>query len=253
MCRSTPEPVRTNSESRKQQDRQEQRKTHHQSSSRGPPRSNHHSKFQQNKGRQIRHVEKNYPNNESSGSGSETDEDIGRILQHLNVHRTTQPQSTTNKCKVWINGCQIEVEPDTGADANIMDERQFDRLLRATPDLELCKTKIKLKTLKADLPVVGECDVTIENETRTTDAKIIIIQGIGCQTLEELGMVKFDATGGLKQPNRETTKNVHKLETGSDEVVHRHKKLFEGIGKTQRDGQDIEIHLPLKDHIGPYQ
>ena len=56
-----------------------------------------------------------------------------------------------------------------------MDERQFDRLLRATPDLELCKTKIKLYTLKEDLPVVGECDVTIENETRTTDAKIIII------------------------------------------------------------------------------
>ena len=258
MCRSTPEPVRTNSESRKQQDRQEQQKTHHQSSSRGPPRSNHHSKFQQNKGRQIRHVEQNYPNNESSGSGSEMDEDIGRILQHLNVHRTTQPQSTTNKCKIWINGCQIEVEPDTGADANIMDERQFDRLLRATPDLELCKTKIKLKTLKADLPVVGECDVTIENETRTTDAKIIIIQGkmdslplLGCQTLEELGMVKFYATGGLKQPNRETTKNVHKLETGSDEVVHRHKKLFEGIGKAQRDGQDIEIHLPLKENAIP--
>ena len=258
MCCSTPEPVCTNSESRKQQDRQEQRKTHHQSSSRGLPRSNHYGKFQQNKGRQIRHVEQNYPNNESSGSGSETDEDIGRILQHLNVHRTTQPQSTTNKCKVWINGCQIEVEPDTGADANIMDERQFDRLLRAMPDLELCKMKIKLKTLKADLPVVGECDATIENETRTTDAKIIIIQGkmdslplLVRQTLEELGMVKFDATGGLKQPNRETTKNVHKLETGSDEVVHRHKKLFEGIGKAQRDGQDIEIHLPLKENAIP--
>ena len=153
-------------------------------------------------------MEQNYPNNESSESGSETDEDIGRVLQHLNVHRTTQSQSTTNKCMVWINGygCQIEVEPDTGADANTMDERQFDGLLRATPDLELCKTKIKLK-------IVGECDVTIENETRTTDAKIIVIQGkmdslplLGHQTLEELGMVKFDATGGLKQPNRETTK-----------------------------------------------
>ena len=112
--------------------------------------------------------------------------------------------------------------------------------------------------LKADLPVVGDCDVTIENETRTTDTKIIIIQGkmdslplLGCQTLEELGMVKFDATGGLKQPNRETTKNVHKLETGSNEVVHRHKKLFEGIGKAQCDGQDIEIHLPLKENAIP--
>ena len=74
---------------------------------------------------------------------------------------------------------------------------------------------------------------------------------LGCQTLEELGMVKFDATGGLKQPNRVTTKNVHKLETGSDEVVHRHKKLFEGIGKAQHDDQDIEIHLSLKENAIP--
>ena len=135
----------------------------------------------------------------------------------------------TNKCKVWINGCQIKVEPDTGADANTMDERQFDGLLRKTPDLELSKTKIKLKILKEDLPVVRECDVTIENETRTTDTKIIIIQGkmdslplLGRQTLEELGMVKLDATGGLEQPNHETTNNVHKLETGIEEVVHQH-------------------------------
>ena len=88
-----------------------------------------------------------------------------------------------------------------------MVERQFDGLLRATPDLELCKTKNKLKTLKKDLPVVGECDVTFENETRATDANIIIVQGkmdslplLGRQTLEELGMVKFDASGSLKQP-----------------------------------------------------
>ena len=46
-------------------------------------------------------------------------------------------------------------------------------------------------------------------------------------------------------------RNVHKLETGSDEVVHRHKKLFEGIGEAQRDSQDIEIHLPLKANAIP--
>ena len=111
-----------------------------------------------------------------------------------------------------------------------MVERQFDGLLRATPDLELCKTKIKLKTLKKDLPVVGECDVTFENEIRATDANIIIVQGkmdslplLGRQTLEELGMVKFDASGSLKQPNRETTKNVRKLESRKPEMM----KLYE--------------------------
>ena len=116
-----------------------------------------------------------------------------------------------------------------------MVERQFDGLLRATPDLELCKTKIKLKTLKKDLPVVGECDVTFENETRATDANIIIVQGkmdslplLGRQTLEELEMVKFDASGSLKQPNRETTKNVRKLESSKPEMM----KLYLDIRKS---------------------
>ena len=76
---------------------------------------------------------------------------------------------------------------------------------------------------------------------------------LGRETLEELGMVKFDATGGLKKPNRDN-KTVHKVQTGNkelDQIIDDHEKLFHGIGKAQRDGRDIEIHLPLKDNAEP--
>ena len=69
-------------------------------------------------------------------------------------------------------------------------------------------------------------------------------------------MVKFDATGGLKKPNRDN-KTVHKVQNGNKELDHTFdgedgdEKLFHGIGKAQRDGRDIEIHLPQKDNAEP--
>ena len=44
-------------------------------------------------------------------------------------------------------------------------------------------------------------------------------------------------------PNRELT-NLTKLSRNTN-------KIFEGIGKAQRDGQDIEIHLPMKENATP--
>lgn len=58
----------------------------------------------------------------------------------MNIHRTAQKNTKKNKCAIWINGTKTEVEPDTGADANVMDENQFNELLRATPEID-CKTR----------------------------------------------------------------------------------------------------------------
>ena len=91
------------------------------------------------------------------------------------------------------------VEPDTGADANVMDEYQFKSLLQQVPEFketELRKTKMKLKILTEELPVMGECSVTMENETRKAEATIAVIKGkidsyplLARKTLEDLGMV----------------------------------------------------------------
>ena len=213
----------------------------------------------QHRRRRVRHVEQDACN--SSESEDSLNEDIARIVQHMNIHRTAQKNTKTNKCEIWINGTKTEVEPDTGADANVMDENQFNELLRATPEIRLQNTKIKLKILTEDLPVIGECDVTLENEMRKTQAKIAIIQGtidslplLGRQTLEELGMIQFDATGGLKEPNRDELQKIHKIQTGNEDlnkILLQHEERFGGIDKARRDGQDIQIHLPLKEDAKP--
>ncbi|CAB3990818.1 Hypothetical predicted protein [Paramuricea clavata] len=103
----------------------------------------------------------------------------GKRNHYAKIHRTTGDE-TTLSCVVYINGHKTLVEPDTGADSNIMDEIQLQELKTKSPEIRL--------------PVKGECIVNIENETRITQAPLVIIKGkinslplLGRTTLEELG------------------------------------------------------------------
>ena len=146
----------------------------------------------------IRHVEQQSDDESSESDSDSADEDIGRIVQHLKVHRTSRTGSEKNQCKIWINGAEVTIEPDTGADANAMDEYQFSKLKKETTETSLKRTKIRLKTLTDDLPVIGECQVLMENETRKTQATIAIVRGridsqplLGRKTLERFGHDKI--------------------------------------------------------------
>ena len=97
------------------------------------------SKYQYKSNRKrIRHVEQEQDEAglESDSESESEDEDINRILKHLNVHRTSRVNSEKNQCKIWINGMEMIVEPDTGADANVMDEYQFNELVKEVPAME---------------------------------------------------------------------------------------------------------------------
>ncbi|XP_028417971.1 uncharacterized protein LOC114542680 [Dendronephthya gigantea] len=212
--------------------------------------------------KRIRHVEVNKDDEETSNSDDDsTDEDIERIVKHLNIHRTAKERGEKNECAITINGMKMIVEPDTGADANVMDEYQFKSLLQQTPEeTELRKTKMKLKTLTEELPVMGECSVTMENETRKAEATIAVIKGkidsyplLGRKTLEDLGMVKFDATGRLKEPNRDL-KSINRINHENKELVEiigQHEERFKGIGQVKRDGEVVVINLPMKENVEP--
>ena len=146
-----------------------------------------------------------------------------------------------------------------------MDEHQFKQLQQQAPQhLEIKDTKIKLKTLRDELPVVGEADVIMSNQTRSVNTTIVIIQGtidspqlIGRKTLEELGMLIIDATGQLTAP----TKNVKAITAGNEEtndghtklngILDRYKERFQGIGKAMQDGEEIKIKVPMKENATP--
>jgi hypothetical protein len=67
-------------------------------------------------------------------------------------------------CTVYIRDVETHIEPDTGSDANIMYEEQFARLQKMRPEIWLKKSRAKLRALLQDIPVLGECSVTIKNK-----------------------------------------------------------------------------------------
>ena len=158
-----------------------------------------------------------------------------------------------------INGVKIEAEPDSGSDANIMDEKQFRQLQKQAPEITLQNTKIKLKALKEELPVIGEAKINMSNQSRNIDTTIVVIHGkidspplIGRKTLEDLGMLLIDETGGFKQPNKEV--KVVRKENRQDElnsILEQHQQRFTGIGRAMRDGKEIQIHIPMTDNAIP--
>ncbi|KAK3745369.1 hypothetical protein QZH41_001398 [Actinostola sp. cb2023] len=196
------------------------------------------------------------------GDDSSTSSDDECYMHHLQTHHTSQDNGNGKTCTVQINGTDVLIEPDTGSDANIMDEQQLNILQEKAPEVKLKPSKVKLKALKEDLPVIGEADVIIENQTRTVYTTIVIIKGkidspalLGRETLEELGMVLIDTTGGLKSPNK-SIKNVNQQKPDDndiklDEILDRYKDRFTGIGKAMRDGQEIKISVPMKDNAIP--
>jgi hypothetical protein len=89
---------------------------------------------------------------------------------------------------------------------------------------------------------------------------MVIIKGkinslplLGRTTLEELGMVKIDETGRLKEPNKpSSTYNIRKLqETQSNELLKPYQDLFHGIGRATCNGEEIQLHLPMDEEAEP--
>ncbi|VDI46568.1 Hypothetical predicted protein [Mytilus galloprovincialis] len=108
-----------------------------------------------------------------------------------------------------MNDVEVKIEPDSGADVNVMDEYQYRAYKNRTREgAELLESKTKLSTLQSSLKVKGEFITTVRNATRGIKTKVIVIKGktnspplIGKKTLIELGMLQIQEDGTLKEPN----------------------------------------------------
>ena len=205
----------------------------------------------------VKHV--TYVRNRSPSTESCTSSD-NDLVNHLKIHRTGD--QTTLSCWIYINGHKTLVVPGTGAESNITDEIQFQALKNKSPELQVYHSKLKLNTLKEKLPVKGESTVSIENETRITQAPLVTVQGrinslplLGRKTLEELVMVKNDETGRFKEPSKPISIcNVRKLQEtqpGIDELLRPYQDLFHGIGRATRNGEEIHLHLTMNKNAEP--
>ena len=145
----------------------------------------------QDKKKQKKHVKKTRvetdsepdESNDSTGSDCETssdDEYFAQTVKHLQQVKKIKQQNVNDSktLMVQIDDVDVRVEPDSGADVNIMDEHQFKALInRSNNHPTLAQSKTKLNTLQSELPVKGEFHTIVRNETCGVRTKFVVLKG----------------------------------------------------------------------------
>ncbi|MEW8092563.1 MAG: reverse transcriptase family protein, partial [Candidatus Thiodiazotropha endolucinida] len=161
---------------------------------------------------------------------------------------------------LMVNDLHIRAEPDTGADVNVMDEHQYRALLhRSKYNMNLQRSQTKLRTLQNDLPIKGEFDAVLRNQTCGKRTKFLVIKGkinspplISKNTLIELGMLQIKEDGSFADKNDmrmpEDINDIHAvLQTVSNQAVkgitNKFKSVFEGIGRIRDIKNDKELYV----------
>ena len=201
---------------------------------------------------------------EAEETSSDSDDDyiyLQETAQHL--HRVKKIRSGPNQDTVLIRIGDIDafVEPDSGASANVMDEYQFKALKHRSQEIkELEPSRDTLKTLQSDLTVKGEFTATLRNKNRGTQSKFLVIQGkmdspplLSKSTLLELGMLKIDPEGTLKETNELRIKTVKTPDDSIETVLCEYSDVFQGIGcfREKNTGKKIEVKLEMETDAKP--
>ena len=194
-------------------------------------------------------------------STSSDDEFFEHLKQAKNIKSVKEYNKTIS---LRLDDVDLRIEPDSGADVNIIDEHQFKAFVhRSKKTKQLQKTKLKLSTLQNKLPVKEEFKATVRNKTRGAPVTFVIVKGrinsaplIGRSTLIELGMLRIDPEGTLAEKNslriREkpgaqaktvTTQIDQRSKLSIDEILSSHNMRFEGIGKIRDNKRDKELYV----------
>ena len=162
-----------------------------------------------------RDVKRTINDSDTDSSESDLDQDpdfIGEYsVRHLTIGKikVSKVSDLEKTVPIVVNDVIVHVEPDSGADVNVMDQRQYGALKRKTQeDITLKSSNTKLSTLQNELKVSGEFKATVRNQTRGTETTFVVVKGkinspplLGKKTLSELGMLEIRADGSLKDQN----------------------------------------------------
>ena len=232
------------------------------------PSDRTHRKPSRNSKRDVRRA-----SNESDAD-SDVDPDIDFVadsVRHLTVgkikiNRVSDFEKTV---PIVINDVIVHMEPDSGADVSVMDERQYNALKRKSyEEITLKTSKTKLSTLQNELQVTGEFTATARNQTRGAETTFIVVKGkinspplLGRNALFELGMLDIRPDGSLKETNelRRTDalaiKSVldSKVNSEVERILKQHDKVFQGIGNIfdVRKDEDFLVKFSMKADATP--
>ena len=157
--------------------------------------------------KQRRHVKRATEEPPDSSTSSD-DVFFCQAVRHLKQVKKIKSDDKDRTLTVKIQD-YVEVEPDSGAEVNVLDEHQFKALTNhANTKPTLTASRTKLNTLQSELSVKGELTATIRNNTCGTLARFVVVKGrinspplIGKDTLRELGMLQISGDGSFAETN----------------------------------------------------
>ena len=130
-----------------------------------------------------RDVRRTANDSQSEASDSDFEQDVDFIdesARHLTVRKIkiNKVSDFDKTVPIVVKDVIVHMEPDSGADVNVMDEFQYSALKRKFfDDIELKESNTKLSTLQNTLGVSGEFKATARNQTRGTETTCLVVKG----------------------------------------------------------------------------
>ena len=116
-----------------------------------------------------------------SDTGSELSVDeyfIENTVNHIQSVRNIKVCGSDENKTVTVMLNDMEVEPDSGAEVNVMDEIQYlDYMTKTQEKPELAESKMEIRTLQNTIDVLGEFVTTVRNHTRGIQTTFIVVNG----------------------------------------------------------------------------
>lgn len=183
---------------------------------------------------------------EQDSDNSSDEEFLTKSIAHMQVKMIKRKYGLEKTVPLMVNDIHIRAEPDTGADVNVMDEYQHRALQhRSEYDMTLGDSQTKLRTLQNELPVKGQFDAVLRNQTCGKRTTFIVIKGrinapplISKNTLIQLGMLQIREDGSFGSQNDMCIPgNICMMETlgtarqAIEAIAQKFNSVFEGIGR----------------------
>ena len=148
-------------------------------------------------------------------------------------------QITRPKTTMKVGNYQLRVIIDSGASVNVIDKKDFDRLVQQNKEIMLRRTNTKIFAYGAEqpLPLVGAFDATVESVTCSTVAIFYVVSGnygslLGHETAVELELLQVDPA---------EIRTIKEQSDTAEKLKEEYHDIFQGIGKL-KDFQ-FEIHI----------
>ena len=199
---------------------------------------------------------------------SDSDPEFYRCVSEKLGIRAVKGQNISNiLLPVYVYETKIIVDPDTGADVDLIPASDFRKIHEQNPDIK--KRIRKIYALNGEeLEVIATTkDVKLSNKNAETLTDLYVLPDgihkyplLSERTLINLGMIKYTIEGEFVKKVDARTENESECKPEDElpkrelrRILQKHKKMFHGIGtlKNPETGEPVLTHIEMNSDAKP--